>query len=50
MSQVEDDLPTWATQANKQAGGVAKTSRDNNAKEMTEDNKVVARMIIYNEC
>ena len=36
--------------ANKQAGGVGKTSFDNNAKETTEDNKVVARMIIYNEC
>lgn len=47
---MEEDLPTCATQANKQAGGVAKTSFDNNAKETTEDNKVVARMVIYNEC
>ena len=50
MLHVEDDLLTWATQANKQAGGVAKTSLDNKAKEMTEDNNVVARMLKYNEC
>lgn len=49
VSHVEEDLLTWATQANKQAGGVAKTSLDNKAKEMTEENRVLARMIIYNE-
>lgn len=38
--QLDDDLVTWATQANKQAGGVAKTSLDKKAKDKTAEKTV----------
>lgn len=43
--QVDDDLVTWATQANKQAGGVAKTSLDRRAKDKTAE-KIVDKSIM----
>lgn len=44
MLHEEDCLLTCATHANKQAGGVAKTSVDNKAKEITADKTEEERM------
>ena len=43
--QVDEDLVTWATQANKQAGGVAKTSLDRTAKDKTAEKTVEKRIM-----
>lgn len=51
VSHWEEDLATWATQANRQAGGVAKTSLDKRAKDKTVETTAAERILdVLSEC
>lgn len=53
VEHLEDWPPTWATHANRHAGGVAKAWFENKARETTAEKTVEARMLllyIMSEC